>query len=76
MKKTLLFLIAAICCLAGYADVPMRKMLEQGKTWTYVYHHFVYDSTIGNGDEFLDHETSQFTIHSYRRASIYRTERK
>ena len=57
MKKTLLFLIAAICCLAGYADVPMRKMLEQGKTWTYVYHHFVYDSTIGNGDEFLDHET-------------------
>ena len=57
MKKTLLFLIAAICCLAGYADVPMRKMLEQGKTWTYVYHYFVYDSTIGNGDEFLDHET-------------------
>ena len=58
MKKTLLLLIAAICCLTGYADVPKRKMLEQGKMWIYIYHHYDYesDATIENVDEYLDHE--------------------
>lgn len=58
MKKTLLLLIAAICCLTGYADVPKRKMLEQGKMWIYIFHHYDYesDATIENVDEYLDHE--------------------
>ena len=40
MKKYVLFLIAAVFSLTANADVPERKMLEQGKTWTYAYHHF------------------------------------
>ncbi len=45
MKKTLLLFVSVVCCLsagslAARADVPVRPMLEQGKTWVYVYHHF------------------------------------
>ncbi len=40
MKKYVLFLIAAVFSLTANADVPERKMLEQGKMWTYAYHHF------------------------------------
>ena len=40
MKKSLLFMIAAVCCIAASAEAPERKMLEQGKMWAYVYHHF------------------------------------
>ena len=40
MKRTFLILIVAVCCLASNALTPKRKMLEQGKVWTYVYHHF------------------------------------
>ena len=40
MKKYVLFLIAAVFSLTANADVPERKMLEQGKIWYYAYHHF------------------------------------
>jgi serpin B len=40
MKKTILLLMAAVCCMAASAEAPQRKMLEQSKTWVYVYHHF------------------------------------
>ncbi len=56
MKKTLLLLIAAICCLTGYADVPKRKMLEQGKVWIYVYHHFEIHEIPENDEVYYDHE--------------------
>ena len=39
MKKSILFMIAVVCCMAASAAAPQRKMLEQGKTWAYVYHH-------------------------------------
>ena len=32
--------MAAVCCMAASAEAPQRKMLEQSKTWVYVYHHF------------------------------------
>lgn len=47
MKKYVLFLIAAVFSLTANADVPERKMLEQGKEWTYAYHHFEW---IGDPD--------------------------
>ena len=39
MKKSLLCMIAVVFCMAARAAAPQRKMLEQGKTWAYVYHH-------------------------------------
>ena len=40
MKRILLLLSLAIGCMTADAVAPKRKMLEQGKTWTYIYHHF------------------------------------
>ncbi|MBQ8457453.1 MAG: serpin family protein [Prevotella sp.] len=40
MKRILLLLSLAIGCMTADAAAPKRKMLEQGKTWTYIYHHF------------------------------------
>ena len=39
MRKSILFIIAAVCCMAASAAVPERKMLEQGKLWINTYHH-------------------------------------
>ena len=33
-------LTLSVCVAAAQAAAPKRPMLEQGKTWTYVYHHF------------------------------------
>ena len=38
MKRYLLLLILAIGCITVHAEAPRRPMLEQGKTWGYVYH--------------------------------------
>lgn len=45
MKKSLFFIIAVVCCIAASAEAPQRKMLEQGKMWVYVYHHFEENET-------------------------------
>ncbi len=45
MKKSLFFIIAVVCCMAASAAAPERKMLEQGKMWVYVYHHFEENET-------------------------------
>ena len=45
MKKSLLFMIAVVCCMTASAEAPQRKMLEQGKTWVYFYHHFEENET-------------------------------
>ena len=37
--RTKLILVFAVCCMTASA-APQRKMLEEGKSWTYVYHHF------------------------------------
>ena len=39
MKRILLLLSLAIGCMTADAAAPKRKMLEQGKTWTYIYHY-------------------------------------
>ena len=43
-KKNVLWfcvvLTLSACVAAAQAAAPKRPMLEQGKTWTYVYHHF------------------------------------
>ena len=40
MKKYLLLLSLAVGCMTANAEAPQRPMLEQGKSWTYVYHHY------------------------------------
>ena len=40
MKRFILMLTLSVCVAAAQAAAPKRPMLEQGKTWTYVYHHF------------------------------------
>ena len=45
MKRSLLIIIAAVCCMTASAEVPQRKMLEQNKIWIYTYHHFEENET-------------------------------
>ena len=40
MKRYILLLTLSVCVAAANAAAPKRPMLEQGKTWEYVYHHF------------------------------------
>jgi len=40
MKRYLLLLSLATGFMTVHAAAPKRQMLEQGKTWEYVYHHF------------------------------------
>ena len=44
-KKNVLWicvvLTLSVCVAAAQAAAPKRPMLEQGKRWTYVYHHFI-----------------------------------
>ena len=58
MKRYILLLTLSVCVAAANAAAPKRPMLEQGKTWTYVYHQrwidesqesegFVHDEPIG-----------------------------
>jgi serpin B len=47
MKKTIMILMAAVCWMTTSAETPQRKMLEQGKKWVYVYHHFADRETPG-----------------------------
>jgi serpin B len=58
MKRYLLLLTLSVCVAAAQAAAPKRPMLEQGKTWTYVYHQrwidesqetegFVHDEPMG-----------------------------
>ena len=57
MKKYLLLLSLAVGCVTANAAAPKRPMLEQGKTWEYVYHHFTDQETPGP-DGTLSHETA------------------
>ena len=40
MKRYILLLTLSVCVAATQAAAPKRPMLEQGKTWEYVYHHY------------------------------------
>ena len=49
-KKNVLWICVVLtlsaCVAAAQAGAPKRPMLEQGKTWTYVYHHFEDGETL------------------------------
>jgi serpin B len=49
MKRYILLLTLSVCVAAANAAAPKRPMLEQGKTWTYIYH---YVAEGGHGPEF------------------------
>ena len=58
MKKYLLLLSLAIGCMtADAAAPPKRKMLEQGKKWTYIYHHYEDGETPDPTGTYKGHET-------------------
>ena len=40
MKRYILLLTMSVCIAAANAASPKRPMLEQGKTWEYIYHHY------------------------------------
>ena len=50
MKRYLLLLTLSVCVAAAQAAAPKRPMLEQGKTWTYIYHYveILPDNTEGD----------------------------
>jgi serpin B len=50
MKKYLLLLSLAVGSMTANAEAPKRPMLEQGKTWTYIYHHFEVAPTGSESD--------------------------
>lgn len=52
----------AVCCMTARAAAPERKMLEQGKTWCYIHHHFEdqandYDETLWEVKYHLEGDT-------------------
>ena len=55
MKRYLLLLTMAISCMTANAAAPKRPMLEQGKTWEYVYHQRWIDESQGS-DVFVHDE--------------------
>jgi len=57
MKKYVLILMATICWMTASAVVPERKMLEQGKSWAYVYHHIEDRETPGPDGKGYDEST-------------------
>ena len=50
MKRYLLLLTLSVCVAAAQAAAPKRPMLEQGKTWTYIYHYVEILPTDTEGD--------------------------
>ena len=56
MKKFIFFLTLAVGYMTANVAAPKRPMLEQGKTWEYVYHHFTDQETPGPDGQ-LSHET-------------------
>ena len=55
MKKLVSLLVLSAICLVANATVPERKMLEQGKMWVYIYHHFEYRETPAADGSSYDH---------------------
>ena len=47
----------AIGCMTADAAAPKRKMLEQGKKWTYIYHHYEDGETPDPTGTYKGHET-------------------
>ena len=56
MKRYILLLTLSVCVAAANAAAPKRPMLEQGKTWTYVYHHFTDRESPGPDGKLYDED--------------------
>ena len=54
MKRYILLLTLSVCVAAAQAAAPKRPMLEQGKMWEYVYHHFTDRETSGSDGKLYD----------------------
>lgn len=50
MRKYILLLTLSVCVAAAQAAAPKRPMLEQGKTWTYIYHRVGAEPKGSEGD--------------------------
>ena len=46
----------AVGCMTASAGAPKRPMLEQGKTWMYVYHHVTESETLKPDDPYKGHK--------------------
>ena len=57
MKKYLLLLSLAVGSMTANAEAPKRPMLEQGKKWTYIYHHYEDGETPDPTGTYKGHET-------------------
>ena len=57
MKRYVLLLTLSVCVAAANAAAPKRPMLEKGKTWTYIYHHFTDRESPGPNGKLYDEET-------------------
>ena len=57
MKRYVLLLTLSVCVVIANATAPNRPMLEQGKTWTYIYHHFTDRESPGPNGKLYDEET-------------------
>ena len=56
MKRYILLLTLSVCVAAAQAAAPKRPMLEQGKRWTYVYHHFTDRESPGPDGKLYDED--------------------
>ena len=52
----ILLLTLSVCVVAAQAAAPKRPMLEQGKTWMYVYHHVTESETLKPDDPYKGHK--------------------
>ena len=57
MKRYILLLALSVYVAAANAAAPKRPMLVQGKTWTYVYHHYEDGETPDPTGTYKGHET-------------------
>ena len=55
MRRTVLFLFFVLCYMTVCAIVPERRMLEQGKTWAYAYHHYEEQEEPGPDGNYYNH---------------------
>ena len=57
MRRAVIILGLAVCFMTASAIVPERPMLEQGKTWAYIYNHFEENDNPDSGEFFYEHTT-------------------
>ena len=69
MKRYLVLLTLSVCVAAAHAAAPKRPMLEQGKSWTYVYHHLTDRDSPGFDGRYYD-EDVWFVVYTLKGDTI------